>query len=419
MKTMAIIGAQWGDEGKGKFTDFFAQKADLVVRFQGGNNAGHTIIVGDKKIVTHLIPSGILHRGVVSVIGHGVVFDPRAFLVELEQLRSTGIDISPENLKISNHANVITSYNLIMDSARESGGKIKIGTTAKGIGPTYEDKVGRRVIKVGDLFDKKRLISRLENNLVEKKVLFENLYHVEYPSVEQEAEELLKTAEIIKPYVIDSFAYIADAVDNSKRILFEGAQGVLLDIDYGSYPFVTSSNTSVSSVYSGAGLGRPLDEVMGIVKAYTTRVGEGPFPTELFDEDGEKLQRIGHEFGATTGRTRRCGWLDLPMLKYAVRASKLTSIVLTKLDVLSEMDTIKVCTSYKYEGNEYDMGPLGIDMSRVEPVYETLPSFDINDKEDPNLKQFISKIESHLGIPVGIISFGPERNQLLMRREYF
>jgi len=422
MKSLAIIGSQWGDEGKGKITDLLGLKCDVVVRYQGGNNAGHTIIVGDKKIVLHLIPSGILHDHCTSVVGHGVVFDPEAFGVELQTVEKSGINVTPERLRISGNCSVITYYNKLLDGQRESKGPIKIGTTGKGIGPAYEDKISRKGIKLKDLLDYDTLLEKLQANLIEKESLFKNLYECEYPTAEEEATRLFELGKKVAPFVCDTFSFLDECRTANKKILFEGAQGVLLDIDYGSYPYVTSSNTSVGGVFTGAGLpGGMIEEVLGITKAYTTRVGEGPFPTELFSAVGEFIQTKGGEFGATTGRKRRCGWLDIPLLKYAVKSSNLTSIALTKLDVLSGMDELKVCTGYKYEGKELNCSYPGIDLSKVEPVYKDMKPFadDFKGEQSSELKEYISFIEEEIGIPVGIIAFGPERSEISFLKDYF
>ena len=353
MNSMAIIGAQWGDEGKGKITDSLGAKCDFVVRFQGGNNAGHTIVVQEKKIVLHLIPSGVLHPQCTSIIGHGVVLDPEAFVKELQTIREA-ITVTPERLKISSNCSIITTYNKLLDQLRESKGPVKIGTTGKGIGPAYEDKVSRKGIKLKDLLNREVLEQKLYQNLIEKKVLFDHLYKTSYPSIAEEAIRLYQLGEKLRPFMADTFSLMESVLTEGKKVLFEGAQGILLDIDYGSYPFVTSSNTSIGGIYTGVGLpGSCVEEVLGIAKAYTTRVGEGPFPTELRDAMGELIQQKGHEFGATTGRQRRCGWIDLPLLKYTVKASNLTSLALTKIDVLSGVEPLKVCYGYKYEGQTF------------------------------------------------------------------
>lgn len=423
MQSLVVVGSQWGDEGKGKITDLLGQKCDVIVRYQGGNNAGHTIIVDGKKTVLHIIPSGILHPHCTNVIGHGVVFDPKSFIKEVETLRKSGIKVSPEQLKISQNCSVITNYNKILDAQREDKGSLKIGTTGKGIGPAYEDKVARRVVKLKDFRDPQILEKKLAINLSEKEVLFKHLYDVPYPSLEEEMEELLSLGKQVMPFVDDTFSFIDESLKQNKKILFEGAQGILLDIDYGTYPFVTSSNTSAGGVYTGAGFpGTNSKQILGVAKAYTTRVGEGPFPTELTDSVGDYIQSKGGEKGATTGRKRRCGWIDLPLLKYAVKASNITSLALTKLDVLSELDQLRVCHSYKYDGREIDCAYPGIDLSQVEPIYCDVPTFRDTFKNgsiSKELNQYISTIEDFIGIPVGIISHGPERNDIILRQNYF
>jgi adenylosuccinate synthase len=423
MQSLAIIGSQWGDEGKGKITDLLGQKCDLVVRYQGGNNAGHTIIVEDRKIVLHLIPSGILHDHCVSIVGHGVVFDPRAFKEELEHVRTAGVTVTPDKLKISENCSVITFYNKLLDGQREAKGPIKIGTTGKGIGPAYEDKTSRKGLKLKDLLDKEVLRAKLHANMIEKETLFKHLYEIEYPPIDEEVEKLFELGKIVEPFLCDTFSLLDQAVQENKKILYEGAQGVLLDIDYGSYPYVTSSSTGAGGIYTGAGLpGKYVDEVLGITKAYTTRVGEGPFPTEMFDELGERIQKIGHEFGATTGRKRRCGWLDLPLLKYTVKASNISSIALTKVDVLAGLETIKVCTGYKYQGKTIDCAYPGIDLTRVEPILEEVTPFHDKFEDDnfsPELRSYIDIIEKGIGIKVGIIAHGPERSEIKFINQYF
>jgi adenylosuccinate synthase len=422
MQTLAIIGAQWGDEGKGKITDLLAAKSDLVVRYQGGNNAGHTIIVGNRKTVLHLIPSGILHPHCLSIIAHGVVFDPQAFQEEVEVLKKNGVTVSPQNLQISANCPVITQYHRLLDAQRESKGHTKIGTTGRGIGPCYEDKVARRAIRLKDLLDKKTLVEKLQQTLQEKDALFKYLYQTPYPTMDEEASRLYELGQVVASFLGDTFSTIDQNYREGKKILFEGAQGTLLDIDYGTYPFVTSSNTSFGGIYTGAGLAGPVDEILGIVKAYTTRVGEGPFPTELHDARGESIRKKGHEFGATTGRPRRTGWLDLPALKYAVRASNLTSLALTKIDILSNIEELFICTSYEYKGRNIDCAYPGIDLTQVKPIYTKMAPF----KDDlqkavmsTELETYLHTIEEYVGIPVGILAFGPERSQIVFRRDYF
>lgn len=422
MNTLAIIGAQWGDEGKGKITDLLGQSADYVVRFQGGNNAGHTIIVGENKIVLHQIPSGILHDHCTSVIGHGVVFEPEAFFDEISSIKEY-IDVTPNKLRISLNATVITSYHKILDANREGHSTVKIGTTGKGIGPAYEDKVSRRAIKIKDLFNMEVLVKKLEYALEEKAYLFENVYKAPFPSVQQEAQRLFEYAQTLKPFVTDTFSLMDKATKENKKILFEGAQGILLDIDYGSYPYVTSSSTGAAGIFTGAGVTSGIvQEKLGIVKAYTTRVGEGPMPTEITQEIGQRIQKIGNEFGATTGRKRRCGWLDLPSLRYAVKASALTSIALTKLDILSGLEELKVCYAYEINGEEFDCAYPGLDLSIAKPLYRDLKPFAQDfSKEDYSveLKEYIELIETSLEVPVGILAYGPERNQIHFRKKYF
>jgi len=425
MQTLAIIGSQWGDEGKGKITDLLGAKCDVVVRYQGGNNAGHTIVVDKKKLVLHVIPSGILHPHTTSIIAHGVVFDPDAFKTELFDAQNAGITLSFNNLKVSENCSVITSYHKLLDQLRESKGPEKIGTTGKGIGPCYEDKVARKAIKLKDLFDKDTLKSQLNKNLIEKEALFKHLYNSPFPTVEEEATRLFELGKMVKPFVCDTFSFLSDCISKNKKILYEGAQGVLLDIDYGSYPFVTSSNTSIGGVHTGAGLmGKSIDEVLGITKAYTTRVGEGPFPTELHDELGKQIQKIGNEFGSTTGRARRCGWLDLPLLKYSIKASNLTSLALTKVDVLSGMTNLKICHAYRFRGETIDCAWPGIDMNEVEPIYTEMAAFHDTFKNgalSKELKAYIKLIEDHLNIPISIVAYGPERSEIIFTgmRKFF
>ncbi len=421
MQTMAIIGAQWGDEGKGKITDLLAEKCDLVVRYQGGHNAGHTIWVNGQKTVLHVIPSGVLHPHCLSVIGHGVVLEPENFLAELAKIKGI-TPVTPENLKVSATATVITNYHKLLDAAREAQGPEKIGTTGKGIGPAYEDKVSRRGIKVKDLLDKDTLVRRLSNGYAEKAVLFKHLYQIEIPSIEEEVERLYRLGESMKDYVTDTFSLIDEKLAKGKRVLYEGAQGILLDIDYGTYPFVTSSSTAGAGIYTGAGIpGKKLEEVIGVAKAYTTRVGEGPFPTELIDDLGEEIQTKGHEFGATTGRKRRCGWLDLPLLRYAVKCSHLTSIALTKLDILSNLRELKVCYAYEVNGRVVECAYPGINLYGAKPLYKSFTPFSDDfggGKPSKEFEAYVAFIQESLGIPVGIYAYGPDRNQVVFRQKY-
>lgn len=422
MQTIAIIGSQWGDEGKGKVTDILAEKSDVVVRFQGGHNAGHTIWVNGNKTVLHVIPSGILNPKCLSLIGHGVVFEPENFLSELNKIREE-VNISPENLKISSSATVITSYHKLLDIAREKGSFQKIGTTGKGIGPAYEDKISRRAVKVGDLFNKDILFKKISNSYLEKEILLKILYNMDIPKIEEEVERLYRLGIEIKEYATDTFSLIDEKLSQGKKVIYEGAQGVLLDIDYGSYPYVTSSSTSSAGIFSGAGIpGKKLEEIIGIAKAYTTRVGEGPFPTEIFEKIGEDIQIKGKEFGATTGRKRRCGWLDIPLLKYAVKCSSITSIALTKLDILSDLDELKICYAYDIDGSIIDCAYPGIDLYKVKPLYKNFEPFKDNfeDKKiSKELSNYLNFIEENIKIPLGIYAFGPDRNQVTFNKKYF
>jgi adenylosuccinate synthase len=422
MQTLAIIGAQWGDEGKGKITDLLSKKADLVVRYQGGNNAGHTIWVNGTKIVLHLVPSGILHPHCLSVVGHGVVLEPEAFLKEIQNVRAH-IPVTGKNLLVSENTAVITSWHKLIDAAREGQGPVKIGTTGKGIGPSYEDKIGRRGVRVKDLLNKDQLHKRLKETADEKIFLLEKKYGITAPTVEAETERLYALGQEMKEFIGDAFGVLQDALAKGKKVLYEGAQGALLDVDYGTYPYVTSSSTTVAGVHTGAGTNKGVvNEVLGICKAYTTRVGEGPFPTELFDEVGAYIQKTGSEFGATTGRIRRCGWLDLPLLRYAIQCSSLTSLALTKLDILSGMNVLKVCEAYEYEGQKYTTARPGMDLAKVKPIYRDLKPFTDDfkgDKLSPELNAYIELIEKELKIPVGIAAFGPDREQIKFRKDYF
>ena len=427
MKSLAVIGSQWGDEGKGKITDLLGTHCDWVVRYQGGNNAGHTIIVEKQKIVLHLIPSGILHERCRSAIGHGVVVDPGAFWEELEDVENAGISVTPERLRISSHCCVVTTYHKLLDKVREGGDPVKIGTTQKGIGPAYEDKMARRGIKLGDLMNEALVLEKLRHALKEKEVLFRHLYGMEFPSPEDEARRLRELGEKMIPFLGDTFGEIECASRRGETILYEGAQGILLDVDYGVYPFVTSSHTGPGGIFTGAiGGGRASAprEVIGVTKAYMTRVGAGPFPTELSDELGQALRLKGGEWGATTGRERRCGWLDLPLLAYAVKVGGLTSLALTKLDILSGMEKLKVCHAYMGpEGERIERVHPGMDLAGVSPIYRDMPPFNDTFDEDsefsPELKGYIRFIEEAAGVSVGLIAYGPERSQVKFLRDYF
>ena len=416
-----LLGLQWGDEGKGKIVDVFTKKYDIIARFQGGPNAGHTLEFDGKKHVLHTIPSGIFHDNAINLVGNGVVIDPVIFKRELDNLSKSGVDYS-KKLIISRKAHLILPTHRLLDAASEAAkGKAKIGSTLKGIGPTYMDKTGRNGIRVGDL----ELSDWKEKyrNLADKHEAMISFYNVDVQyNLEELEAEFFKAIETLKSLqFIDSEEYLHQAQKNGKSILAEGAQGSLLDIDFGTYPFVTSSNTTAAGACTGLGVApNQIKEVFGIFKAYTTRVGSGPFPTELFDEDGEKMGRIGKEFGATTGRPRRCGWLDLVALKYAVQVSGVTQLIMMKADVLSGFETLKVCTAYNYRGEEITHLPYNIEAENVTPVYTHFKGW----KEDltklgsavelpKELKEYISFIEKELEIPIKIVSVGPDRLQTI------
>lgn len=426
MANMTVFGAQWGDEGKGKIVDLLSADVACVVRYQGGNNAGHTVIVNGEKHVLHVIPSGILHEGTLCVIGNGVVLDPFVFLNELDNLEAKHIDTSPKRLFVSPKTQLIMPYHRVLDSAREAmkSAEGKIGTTGRGIGPCYEDKMARIGVRAGDLKDKELLRRKIETALVEKNALFKNLYHVEEMDADKVFDEIMSIADRLVPYVQDTTELFYDLKKQGKSCLFEGAQGVMLDIDHGTYPFVTSSNTVCSNASVGSGIPAEfITEHIAIVKAYTTRVGAGPFPTELFDETGEYLQKKGGEFGATTGRTRRCGWFDACVLRECYRVCKPTTFALTKLDVLGGLEEIKICTGYMLNGIKLETPPsYAGDFAKVEPIYESLPGW----KEDissclsyedlpENAKKYVERLEELIGVKAGFVSVGPDRNQTIRR----
>lgn len=426
MPNTVVLGAQWGDEGKGKIVDILTESADAIVRFQGGNNAGHTLVVDGEQVILHLIPSGILHPGKRCLIGNGVVLDPGVFLQEVDKLVEKGLDASPERLVVSKKTHIIMPYHRQMDSAREAykSKENKIGTTGRGIGPCYEDKMSRIGIRAADLLDLDLLKAKIERALVEKNVLFEKLYGAAPMSVEEVYEEVLPIAERIAPHIGDVAGIVGETIEGGKNVLFEGAQGTHLDIDHGTYPFVTSSVTVAGNAACGSGCApNQLENVVSVVKAYTTRVGAGPFPTELEDANGDHMQSVGAEFGATTGRKRRCGWLDLVILRESVRLSGPTGIALTKLDVLGGLEELKLCTSYKYRDESIEYPPLEENgLAYVEPVYETMPGWqeDLSkcrsyDELPDAAKNYIARIEEILGTPVSIVSVGPDREQTIIR----
>lgn len=423
MANIIIVGTQWGDEGKGKVVDLLAEYADMVVRFQGGNNAGHTMVVNGKQFISHLIPSGILQQK-SCMIGNGVVVDPAVLIEEIDALKNMGIDIKPGQLMISEKAHVIMPYHQAVDHAREKmKGDQKIGTTGRGIGPAYEDKATRRGIRFVDLVDPEVFREKTATILNEKNFYLEQYLSADTLVLEEILEAYTQYAQRLAPYVGDVSLAIDDAVKAGKHVLFEGAQGTHLDIDHGTYPYVTSSNTVAGNACSGAGIGpQKISGVIGIVKAYTTRVGAGPFPTELLDDIGDRIQEKGAEFGATTGRRRRCGWLDMVILKNAARLNGLTSIAVTKLDVLGGLDEIKICTGYSFEGQQMEAFPASLKvLAACKPIYETLSGWkedisSVRKKEDlpTHTIEYLNRMEEILGIPIGIISVGPGREETIV-----
>ncbi len=426
MANMTVFGGQWGDEGKGKIVDLLSSEVDLIVRYQGGNNAGHTVIVNGEKYVLHIIPSGILHPGKMCVIGNGVVLDAEVFLKELEALETKGIDISPSRLAISPKTHLIMPYHRLIDASRENlhNPETKIGTTGRGIGPCYEDKMARTGIRIGDLAEPELLKAKIELALREKNALFTNLYKVETMTVDSVYETIMAIAPKILPYVKDVTSLLLDSFAKGQVALFEGAQGALLDIDHGTYPFVTSSNTISGNAGVGTGVApSTITKNIAIVKAYTTRVGAGPFPTELGDATGEYLQTKGGEFGATTGRTRRCGWFDAAVMRESCRLCAPTSIALTKLDVLGGLDEIKLCVAYDFNGETIPFPPqVSNSLAKVKPIYESMPGWqeDISNCvtwEDlpQNARNYVEKIEELIGVKAEFVSVGPDRNQTIKR----
>ena len=428
MKTVAVVGSQWGDEGKGKVIDFLATQADVVVRGQGGNNAGHTLVVDGKKFALRLIPSGILNSNTINVIGNGIVFDPKGFFEEIEMLESNGI--STKNIKISDRAHIVFPYHKELDGlAEEARGDNKIGTTKKGIGPCYMDKTERSGIRVCDLMDKEIFAKKLKLQVDAKNKLVTGVYGKEAMfDFDEIYNEFIVYAEKMRPYVEDTTVIVYDAIKANKKVLFEGAQGTLLDLDLGTYPFVTSSHPTSGGFAVGAGVGpNMIKDVVGIVKAYTTRVGEGPFVTELFDETGDRIRTQGHEFGTVTGRARRCGWFDAVIVKYAARVNGLTSISFMLLDVLTGFDKIKICTAYKMGDKIVNNFPASLeDLAKCEPVYEELDGWheDITKVEKyedlpENAKKYITRIEELIGVNVDLVSVGPNRTQTIIRKNIF
>jgi adenylosuccinate synthase len=422
MPAVVLVGAQWGDEGKGKATDLLGDRVDYVVRYQGGNNAGHTVVIGDKKFALHLLPSGILTPGCTPVIGNGVVIDLEVLFREIDGLIEKGVDVS--RLRVSANAHIITPYHVTIDKVSERFlGKRAIGTTGRGIGPTYSDKIGRLGIRVQDLFDPSILLQKIEGALAQKNDLLVKVFNRAAVKPEEVAAELLSYAERLRPMVSDTALELNQALDAGKTVLLEGGQGTLLDVDHGTYPFVTSSSPTAGGATVGSGIGPTrISGVIGILKAYTTRVGAGPFPTELFDEWGEFLRDKGFEFGTTTGRTRRCGWFDAPVARYATRINGLTDIFLTKLDVLTGIDQIPVCVAYEVDGKRVDEVPVSqTDFHHAKPIYENFPGWheDITgaktfDDLPKNAQDYVRALERLSGTRISAIGVGPDRNATIV-----
>ena len=419
MSNIVILGAQWGDESKGKLTDVFAADADVVARYQGGDNAGHTIVLGDKTFILHLIPSGILRPDTVNVIGNGVVINLETLFGEIDRLEAQGIQVSSDNLKISDRAHLILPYHKAVEQWEQMGSATKIGTTSRGIGPTYSDKMNRHAgIRVGDLLEFDHFQKKLDYNLEAKAEALQ----IGAPDRHALLETYYGYAQRITPYVTDTVAFMHEALATEKRILFEGAQGTMLDIDFGTYPYVTSSNCTAGAVCTGLGIGpKAIQEVMGVSKAYVTRVGGGPFPTEMPPDLDEKIREIGKEYGATTQRPRRCGWLDLVALRYATQINGLTAIALTKLDVFDTLTDLQVCVAYRYKGEEITRFPSSLQvLEECEPVYETLPGWEqpLTEARDAadipqRTKEYVAYVSDYLNVPIPIISIGPDRDQIV------
>ena len=419
MTSVVVVGTQWGDEGKGKITDFLSANAEVIARYQGGDNAGHTIVIDGKKFKLHLIPSGIFFPEKISVIGNGVVVNPKSLVKELAYLHEEGV--STDSLRISDRAHVILPYHIELDRLQEeSKGDNKIGTTIKGIGPAYMDKAARVGIRIADLLDRDVFAERLRINLEEKNRQFTKLYEAEALSFDDIFEEYYEYGQQIKQYVTDTSVILNDALDNGKRVLFEGAQGVMLDIDQGTYPFVTSSNPVAGGVTIGSGVGpSKIDKVVGVCKAYTSRVGDGPFPTELYDEVGDRIREVGHEYGTTTGRPRRVGWFDSVVMRHSRRVSGITNLSLNSIDVLSGLDTVKICVAYDLDGERIDHYPASLEqLKRCKPIYEELPGWseDITgvrhlDELPENARNYVRRVGELVGVRISTFSVGPDRDQ--------
>ncbi|WP_353854133.1 adenylosuccinate synthase [Bacillus sp. Bos-x628] len=427
MSSVVVVGTQWGDEGKGKITDFLSENAEVIARYQGGNNAGHTIKFDGVTYKLHLIPSGIFYKEKICVIGNGMVVDPKALVTELAYLHER--NVSTENLRISNRAHVILPYHLKLDEVEEERkGANKIGTTKKGIGPAYMDKAARVGIRIADLLDREVFEEKLSRNLEEKNRLLEKMYDTEGFKIEDILDEYYEYGQQVKKYVVDTSVVLNDALDEGRRVLFEGAQGVMLDIDQGTYPFVTSSNPVAGGVTIGSGVGpTKIQHVVGVSKAYTTRVGDGPFPTELHDEIGDQIREVGREYGTTTGRPRRVGWFDSVVVRHARRVSGITDLSLNSIDVLTGIETLKICVAYKLNGEITEEFPASLnELAKCEPVFEEMPGWteDItgvkNLSELPaNARHYLERISQLTGIPLSIFSVGPDRSQTNVVRSVY
>jgi adenylosuccinate synthase len=428
MPNVGVVGIQWGDEGKGKVIDILSASADIVVRFQGGANAGHTIVVDGKKVILHVIPSGILHEGKYCIIGNGVVLDPEVFFQEVNQLKELGYMKDEKKLMVSNTTHVIMPYHKKLDALKESRANRKIGTTGRGIGPAYEDKASRLGIRVIDMLDKKVFGEKVRQNLEIKNFLIKKYYKDE----PFKSREIIKDYDVyrrlLKQYAADTVDFLHQSIAKGKNILFEGAQGTYLDIDHGTYPYVTSSNTVSGNIASGSGAPPTcIDYILGICKAYTTRVGEGPFPTELFGEAGDRMRRVGAEYGATTGRPRRCGWLDTVLVKRALKLNGVKGLALMKMDVLDEFEKINLCVKYRIGKRLYDQPPASIQgFEKCEPVYEEVDGWNVSLKDvrkfqdlPVNAKKYIKRLEEILGIAVDMVSTGPDRHATIVLRNPF
>ncbi|MEC0093744.1 adenylosuccinate synthase [Paenibacillus macquariensis] len=419
MSTVVVVGTQWGDEGKGKITDFLAESADVVARYQGGNNAGHTILIDDKKYKLSLIPSGVFYEDKICVIGNGMVINPAALIEEITYIHDNGF--TTNNLVISDRAHVIMPYHMVLDALEEDRkGDNKIGTTRKGIGPCYMDKAARNGIRISDLMDAEEFELRLRHMMLEKNHLLQQVYGEAPLDVEEILKQYLEYAEFIRPYVTDTSVVLNDAIDEDRKVLFEGAQGVMLDIDQGTYPYVTSSNPSAGGVCIGSGVGpSKIQQVIGVAKSYTTRVGDGPFPTELNNEVGDYIRETGHEYGTVTGRARRVGWFDSVVVRHARRVSGITGLSLNSLDVLSGLETVKICTGYKFRGEVITTYPASLkQLAECEAVYEEMPGWseDITgvktlEELPENTRNYVTRVAELTGIPIAIFSVGRNRDQ--------